>query len=68
MRLKLDADSMASPDWAWEMEEMPGRRNGVDCVKLPNNLVLLVNGASHGMISGGYGGGGNAGEPVQEAW
>ncbi len=47
---------------------MPSRRTGVDAVMLPNGKVILVNGASMGVIAGGYDGGGIAGAPVFEAW
>jgi hypothetical protein len=67
-RLKLDQASISSRGWAWESETMPGPRNGADSVVLPSGDVLLVNGAASGLLSGGYGGGSDAGSPVYDAW
>lgn len=44
-RLSLDKAAVTSGTWAWQAEKMPGGRNMVDNVLLPNGKLLLVNGA-----------------------
>jgi hypothetical protein len=53
---------------AWEKENMPGGRTGVDCVVLPNGRVILANGAATGRMNGGIDGGSQSKNPVFEAW
>lgn len=70
MRIKLDQASITGWTWwnSWEKETMPGPRSGVDVVVLPSGKMLLFNGASSGLLNGGYDGGGSNGSPVLAAW
>jgi hypothetical protein len=60
-RITLDKKSVETKTLKWDVEDMPGNRNLVDSVLLPNGKVLLVNGASNGVF-------GTARNPVLQAW
>ncbi|KAI8468211.1 MAG: hypothetical protein J3K34DRAFT_523112 [Monoraphidium minutum] len=68
-RLNMAQAAVTGGSWAWAVEKMPGGRNMVDSVLLPNGHVLLVNGARFGNSNGGgVFGGSQARSPVYEAW
>ena len=59
--VNVDKASIGAVGWSWVTETMPGYRNMVDNVLLPNGQVLLVNGVQNGTFT-------SSRNPVLDAW